>query len=213
MNAHQTERLRELSTYLEQTQEGVTQRWLAAVRADPVIRQAGSLTSEQLVDHVPRIYSEVCRELKSARGRTGAGDIERDARRHGHYRWTRGYRLDELVRELDLLRKCIREATTERVDDPDPATAIFHESNCSPQFGTPDAAAGAALQRGVGFASSLPERRSLHKRVDGDLDEVDAFFDRTQVHKEFGQQHPAKQGELVGACAQQFRHRTLELFR
>ncbi|TCK84185.1 ATP-binding protein [Paraburkholderia sp. BL9I2N2] len=113
MNAHQAEPLRELSTYLEQTQESVTQRWLAAVRADPVIRQAGRLTSEQLVDHVPRIYTEICRELKSARGRTGAGDIERDARRHGHYRWTQGYRLDELVRELDLLRKCIREAATE----------------------------------------------------------------------------------------------------
>ncbi|TCK84184.1 hypothetical protein [Paraburkholderia sp. BL9I2N2] len=41
------------------------------------------------------------------------------------------------------------------VDDPDPATAIFRESNCSPRFGTPEAAAGAALQRGVEFASTL----------------------------------------------------------
>ena len=35
-----------------------------------------------------------------------------------------------------------------------------------------------------GYLGNLPAgRRSLHKRVDGDLDEVDAFFDRTQVHK------------------------------
>lgn len=66
----------------------------------------------------------------------------------------------------------------------------------------------------AGDLGNLPaERRLLHKRVDGNLDEVDAFFDRTQVHKEFGQQRPAKRGELVGACAQQFRNRTLELFR
>jgi hypothetical protein len=66
---------------------------------------------------------------------------------------------------------------------------------------------------GVAVIGPMPGiwRRSLHKRVDGDLDEVDAFFDRTQVHKEFGQQRPAKRGELVGACAQQFRDRALEL--
>jgi hypothetical protein len=66
----------------------------------------------------------------------------------------------------------------------------------------------------AGYLDNLPaERRSLHKRVDADLDEVDAFFDHTQVHKAFGEERPAKRGELVGAGAQQFRNRTLELFR
>gem|GEM_PF-2567906 len=57
------------------------------------------------------------------------------------------------------------------------------------------------------------ECRLLHERVDGYLDEVDAFFDRAQVLKEFGQQRLTKRGELVGAGAQQFRDRTLERFR
>jgi hypothetical protein len=40
--------------------------------------------------------------------------------------------------------------------------------------------------------------------VDGDLDEVDAFFDCAQVLKEFGQQRLAKRGELAGAGVQQY---------
>jgi hypothetical protein len=41
------------------------------------------------------------------------------------------------------------------VEDPDPAAALFREADCSPPFDTPDAAASAALQRGIEFASSL----------------------------------------------------------
>jgi len=52
----------------------------------------------------------------------------------------------------------------------------------------------------AGYLGNLPaERRSLHKRVDGDLDEVDAFCNHTQLHKQFGQQRPATRGELFGA--------------
>lgn len=43
------------------------------------------------------------------------------------------------------------------VGEPDPATALFREGNCPMCFSTADAAAGAALRRGVEFAGSLPD--------------------------------------------------------
>ncbi|TCG04083.1 hypothetical protein BZM27_43465 [Paraburkholderia steynii] len=113
MKARRTEPLRKLPAYLEQKRGLIAQRWLAAIRADPVIEQSRRLTPEQLVDDLPGIYEEICEELKIAgRGRIPIR-IERDARQHGRYRWMQGYRLDELFRELDLLRKCVREATAE----------------------------------------------------------------------------------------------------
>src|SRR5258708_36531166 len=33
--------------------------------------------------------------------------IEQEARQHGKWRWQQGYRVDELVRELDLLRQVL----------------------------------------------------------------------------------------------------------
>ena len=63
------------------------------------------------------------------------------------------------------------------------------------------------------FQSLGTEVRLISHAIRGDLDEVDAFFDRAQVLKEFGQQRLAKRGELVGATTQQFRDRTLECLR
>lgn len=113
MKARRTEPLRGLPAYLEQKRGLVAQRWLAAIRDDPFIEQARRLPPEKLIDDLPGIYEDICQELKTAwRGRMPAR-IERDARQHGRYRWMQGYQLDELFRELDLLRKCVREATAE----------------------------------------------------------------------------------------------------
>jgi hypothetical protein len=60
-----------------------------------------------------------------------------------------------VVTEERYERNAWRSAFFVGVDDADPAAALFRERDCSPPFDTADAAAGAALQRGVEFASSL----------------------------------------------------------
>jgi len=39
--------------------------------------------------------------------------LEHDARRHGHFRWMQGYRMDELFREMNLLQQVIQDAARE----------------------------------------------------------------------------------------------------
>jgi len=109
MKTRGTEPLRELATYLEKHRERVTRLWMEAVHAEPALRQAEPLTPEQLIDHVPAIYAEVCAALKIDRRTEMTVALERDVRRHGHFRWIQGYRLDELFREMDLLRQAIQD--------------------------------------------------------------------------------------------------------
>ncbi|ARU23409.1 hypothetical protein RSSE_c3016 [Ralstonia solanacearum] len=113
MKARRTEPLRELPAYLQQKRGLVAQRWLAAIHADPLIDQSRQLTTEQLVDGLPGIYEEICQALKTARSGRSPARVERDVGQHGRARWMQDNQLDELFRELDLLRKCIREATAE----------------------------------------------------------------------------------------------------
>lgn len=112
MKARASELLRELASYLEEHRERATRSWLEAVHAERAVEQAEALTREQLVDHVPAIYAEVCAALKNDRPTEMPVALERDVRRHGHFRWTQGYRLDELFREMDLLRQVIQDEVT-----------------------------------------------------------------------------------------------------
>jgi len=62
-----------------------------------------------------------------------------------------------VVTEVRYVRVGWRSEFFVGVEDPDPAAALFHEGNCSPRFETADAAASAALRRGVEFARALPD--------------------------------------------------------
>jgi len=113
MKARWTEPLQGLAAYLERRRELVTQRWVDAVRAELSLRQSSQPNTGQRVGPVPEIYAEVCAALKISRQGEMPVALERDVRRHGHFRWAQGYRLDELFREIDLLRQVIQDAVTE----------------------------------------------------------------------------------------------------
>lgn len=113
MKAKRSAPFRDLPLHLEKKRGSVTRRWLRAVLDDPAMPQAQRLTTEQLVNHLPAIYTEICDALKYQSDRGAPGRIERDARNHGHYRWMQGFQLDELYRELDLLRKCVQDLASD----------------------------------------------------------------------------------------------------
>lgn len=85
--------------------EQILQSWIAAVDQHPDISSSHSLTYTQLLDHLP----ELCTELAALLKRPHAEDIKReakqDARAHGWKRWRQGYELEELIRELCLIRE------------------------------------------------------------------------------------------------------------
>ncbi|MFT4437465.1 sensor histidine kinase [Caballeronia sp. 15715] len=102
-----------LATALRGRQAELTERWMQLVFGDAEVEHSDDLTYRQLADHVPRIFDEICLVLESQDMDTQEHAIEHDAREHGKWRWQQGYRIDELVRELDLFRQVLLAAIGE----------------------------------------------------------------------------------------------------
>jgi signal transduction histidine kinase len=99
--------LRLFADHLRQQRVNLTERWMKAVFNDADLSESDRLTYEQLSDHVPSILEEICSALDDQDLDQVEPSIERSARQHGRLRWKQGYRIDELVRELDLLRQVL----------------------------------------------------------------------------------------------------------
>jgi signal transduction histidine kinase len=104
--------LRSLARWLRQGQAGLTEAWMQAVAADAGLARADRLGWE-LPDHLPDILDEICRALEAQDLGPVEPTIERDARQHGKLRWRQGYRIDELVRELEVFRQVLAGAVTD----------------------------------------------------------------------------------------------------
>jgi hypothetical protein len=102
--------LRRLAATLRDQREELTNRWIRCELRDADIEHCDALTYEQLADHIPMILDEICYFLESKHLSDVEVAIERDAREHGHWRWKQGYRLDELIHELDLFRRVLTAA-------------------------------------------------------------------------------------------------------
>jgi signal transduction histidine kinase len=74
---------------------------------DVEIEHADALSAPQLADHLPRIFDEICLVLESQDMDSQESAIEHDAQRHGKWRWEQGYRVDEVVRELNVFRQVL----------------------------------------------------------------------------------------------------------
>src|ERR1700761_265633 len=98
---------------LRQQQVDLTERWMKAVFHDAELTESDRLTYEQLADHIPNILDEICSVLENQDLDQVEPAIERNARKHGKLRWKQGYRIDELVRELDLFRQMLTGAIVE----------------------------------------------------------------------------------------------------
>jgi signal transduction histidine kinase len=98
---------------LRSQQVDLTERWMKAVFRDAELTESDRLTYEQLADHIPNILDEICSVLENQDLDHVEDAIERDARLHGKLRWKQGYRIDELVRELDLFRQMLTGAIVE----------------------------------------------------------------------------------------------------
>jgi hypothetical protein len=96
--------LANLADYLQLQRVAVTDQWLMAVRRDPEIAAADRLTHQQLVDHLPEIFEECCAFLRTRDASVLVEDAKSDAQTHGEIRWADGYKIDELIRELEVFR-------------------------------------------------------------------------------------------------------------
>jgi len=58
-----------------------------------------------LLDHLPELCTELAALLKQPDAKEIKREAKQDARAHGWKRWRQGYKLDELIREICLIRQ------------------------------------------------------------------------------------------------------------
>ena len=68
--------------YLAKQEAALTEQWLLVVRRDPQIAAADRLTHQQLVDHLPELYRQLCDFLRKRDAGALAEDVKSDAEQH-----------------------------------------------------------------------------------------------------------------------------------
>jgi signal transduction histidine kinase len=85
--------------------EQILQSWIAAVDKHPNISTSDNLTYSQLLDHLPELCTELGALLKQPDAKEIKREAREDSRAHGWKRWRQGYKLEELIREICVIRR------------------------------------------------------------------------------------------------------------
>lgn len=85
--------------------EQILKSWITAVDQHPSISTSDNLTYTQLLDHLPELCTELAALLKQPDAKEIKREAKQDARAHGWKRWRQGYKLEELIREICLIRR------------------------------------------------------------------------------------------------------------
>lgn len=96
----------EISRLLKNGSETIVQKWTEKVTSDRRVQSDSQLSYIQLIDHIPQIVAELQHALAS--NGTERRTLEQGSH-HGRQRWSQGYELKEVVRELTLLRLTLME--------------------------------------------------------------------------------------------------------
>ena len=95
----------EFGDFVLSHREEILRSWIAAVDQHPDISASDNLTYAQLLDHLPELCAELAALLKQPGAERVKKEVKRDAKAHGWKRWRQGYKLDELIREICLIRQ------------------------------------------------------------------------------------------------------------
>jgi hypothetical protein len=87
----------------------LTRAWVDAVYADRRTDLAAILSFRELVEYVPEILEELAGLLDAGADAAGVGEGARRCRRLAHARFQQGVLIDEVARELMLLRITLSE--------------------------------------------------------------------------------------------------------
>ena len=98
-------RLKELADFLGARREEITRRWVEAVRTDPAIATSTKLPHEELMDHLPLVFTDLAETLAGPLAPKEA--TAQHAHQHGEHRWWQGFHFTELLREMSILRRII----------------------------------------------------------------------------------------------------------
>jgi hypothetical protein len=104
-----------IAELIERNIGALIQEWTKTVRVDPRIVSDSSLTTPELIDHVPAIVAEICALMR--KGEIPGVTNTHEARANVYTRIAQGYTGRDLVRELALLRMALIDFVMESVTD------------------------------------------------------------------------------------------------
>ncbi|HEX5176132.1 MAG TPA: sensor histidine kinase [Chthoniobacteraceae bacterium] len=93
-----------LAEYFCDRREQITNEWIERVRENRRIAASDALPREELMDHLPTLFDNLTDQLRRSDPSTKGEEAAQAAHAHGEHRWQQHYRLDELLREISVLR-------------------------------------------------------------------------------------------------------------
>jgi hypothetical protein len=105
-----------IAELIERNIGALIQEWTTTVRVDPRIVSDSSLTTPELIDHVPAIVAEISALMR--KGEIPGVTNTHEARANVYTRVQQGYTGRDLVRELSLLRIALIDFVMECADEP-----------------------------------------------------------------------------------------------
>jgi signal transduction histidine kinase len=97
--------LKALGDFIISRRDDITHHWVAAVDRSPQVESSRGLTFKQLLDHFPILCSELAEFLKAAGAGESRRQVSEDSASHGRHRWQQGYELEEVIREISIIRR------------------------------------------------------------------------------------------------------------
>jgi signal transduction histidine kinase len=93
-----------LAEFIRANRDEITRRWVTAVDRSPQVQSSEELTFSQLVDHLPQLCNDLADALSATPMNEASAELAQHSIAHGRNRWQQGYRLEELIRELSIIR-------------------------------------------------------------------------------------------------------------
>ena len=114
------EATRQLVEFLVRQQGFIGEQVVRTIRATPSISSAHALTDQELIDHVPQLFSDLVEYFVTGGDPNCRKRTVDAAVKHGETRWRQGYQLTELVRELWVVHKSILDHAVEKFFEDNP---------------------------------------------------------------------------------------------
>ena len=92
------------TAFLSGRRDLITRRWIEAVRRNDTLGAAKEVEDDQLADHLPKLFADLCATL---RGQPMEGEAKGDAEAHGEHRWRQHYELKEVLEELGIVSRVL----------------------------------------------------------------------------------------------------------
>ena len=99
--------LTELAYFLCEQRDLIMQRWRDAARGNIDIQSTDHLSTAELSNHLPDLLGDLAHTLRTGGPDSTRAEARQNARVHGCYRWQQDYRMDEVLRELNIVRRIV----------------------------------------------------------------------------------------------------------